>query len=172
MYQFQFALDFEDLVVFNRVYGKTSGKKIKRSLTAFTVLAADLIVIVAHCAAQSFGFHLWLMLVIATTLGIVISNAQFPTVSARATKRMQVESIGELTMTLDTDGVREQSIKCDSLYPWASLVAAYHSRGRYVLFLDPKHAIILPERALTQGDIATLKAFLEEKLHKEVKEIP
>lgn len=150
MYQFQFEYDFEDFVVFNRVYGETSGKKIKRSLTAFVVLAADLIVIVAHCIARSFGFYLWLMLVIATTLGVVMSNAQFPSVSARLTAKMQVDSIGELTMILDTGGVREQSAKCNSQYPWESIVAAYHSRGRYFLFLDPKHTIILPERALVE----------------------
>ncbi len=48
---------------------------------------------------------------------------------------------------------------------------AYHARGRYLLFVDRKHAMILPERALEQGDAAGLNAFLEDKLQRKVKEL-
>lgn len=84
-------------------------------------------------------------------------------ITAWRSHRMQLKDMGEITVTLDDAGVREQGRKGEGFYPYASFIGCFHSRGRYLLFLDKKHAVILPESAVTVGDPAALGAKLAEK---------
>lgn len=77
--------------------------------------------------------------------------------------RMQLRDMGEITVTLDDAGVREQGRKGEGFYPYSSFIGCFHSRGRYLLFLDKKHAVILPESAVAVGDPAALGVKLAEK---------
>ena len=83
--------------------------------------------------------------------------------TAWRSSRMQIKDVGEITVTLDDAGVREQSRKGEGFYPYSSFISCFHSRERYLLFLDKKHAVILPEQAITVGDPAALGAKLAEK---------
>ena len=76
-----------------------------------------------------------------------------------------------VTVTLDDAGVREQGRKGEGFYPYASFIGCFHSRGRYFLFLDKKHAVILPEAAMAVGDPAALGARLAEKFGGPIPEV-
>ena len=84
---------------------------------------------------------------------------------------MQIRDLGEVTVTLDDAGVRERSRKGESFYPYSSFISCFHSRGRYFLFVDKKHAVILPEQAIAVGDPAALGAKLSEKFGGAIPEV-
>ncbi len=174
MYQFQFEYDFQDLLVLNRVYTKASDGRRAASILArvflilsgvFIVAITALVMILAECTLRMALYFLFGLLELALAIFYYHYNAWI-------SKHLQIKNAGVWTITVDEDGVREHSAKGDNIFPWNVLEGGYHSRGRYFLFIDKKHAVILREQALTQGDPATLRAFLEEKLQKKVKEIP
>ena len=101
-------------------------------------------------------------------LGLSIFYHRF---SAWRSSRMQLKDTGEITVTLDDAGVREQGRKGEGFYPYASFIGCFHSRGRYFLFLDKKHAVILPEAAMAVGDPAGLGARLAEKFGGPIPEV-
>ena len=174
MYQFQFEYDFQDLLILNRVHIKTrAGRKVAAILLRFVLLLMGVPMVVTSAWALSLG-QCELSLIVFLLMGLlyIVFAIFYYQFCAWYSKRLQMKGTGELTVTVDEDSVREHSLKGDNTFPWNAFASGYHSRERYFLFIDPRHAVILPERALTQGDSAALKSFLEEKLHKEVKEIP
>ena len=101
-------------------------------------------------------------------LGLSVFYHRF---TAWRSHRMQLKDVGEVTVTLDDAGVREQGQKGEGFYPYSSFIGCFHSRGRYLLFLDKKHAVILPESAVAVGDPAALGAKLAEKFGGAVAEV-
>lgn len=91
--------------------------------------------------------------------------------TAWRSKRMMVEGAGELTADLEETGVRGRSQKGEDFYPYGSFIGAYHYKGRYFLFQDKKHAVLLPDAGLVEGDAAELKNFLEQKLGTAIQEL-
>lgn len=91
-----------------------------------------------------------------------------PAMLSRRSQKTSLQGAGELTVTLDETEVHCHHGKGDVRYPWSAFVDGYYCRGQYLLFLDKLHAVGLPERALVVDDPATLRAFLEEKLQKEI----
>jgi len=74
-------------------------------------------------------------------------------------------------VALEEDGLREHSLKGEGFYPWRAFIDVCRSRGSYLLFLDKKHAVILPQRIISEETILPLERFLTEKFGKEIKEI-
>lgn len=91
--------------------------------------------------------------------------------NARRSRRLQMKDTGEITVTLDDTGVREQSKKGESFWPYSSFIACVHSQDRYLLFIDKVHAIILWEEALTVGAPAALGEKLAEKFGGTIREL-
>ena len=84
---------------------------------------------------------------------------------------MLLKGMGSITVELTEEGIRGQSGKGEDHYPYSSVIGACHYGGCYFLFLDERHAILLPERALILGSPIALKPWLEEKLKKEILEL-
>lgn len=174
MYQFQFEYNFQDLLILNCVHIKTSaGRKVASILLRLVLLLMGVPMVVTSVWALAVGqCELPLIAFLFMGLLYIVLAIFYYRFGAWYSKRLQMKGTGELTVTVDEDSVREHSLKGDNTFPWSAFASGYHSRERYFLFIDPRHAVILPERALTIGDSTMLKSFLEEKLHKEVKEIP
>lgn len=171
MYQFQFEYNFKDLLTLNRVYTKARGCWSARILRTLEIVigALNLLAVVMFWNAIDAFPRLLVNLIFGLLLvGIGVFRTRL---NAWSSKRMLVKDTGVLTVTLDEDGVREHNKKGEGIYRWDALVDGYHSRERYLLFVDKKHAIVLPERALTQGDSTQLKSFIEARLGQEIKEI-
>lgn len=171
MYQFEFEHDYQDMVTLNRVYSKTYGRRWIIVLTVFGIVVG---IVRLMAAVLLIAFHsdepLWSMIVNRFLLSVLLLTGWFwwPRLNAIFSKRMLLKGAGMLTVALDEKGIYEHSAKGESQSPWSSFIGVYHCRARYLLFLDKRHAIVLPERALVAGDPATLRAFLEEKLQKEI----
>lgn len=175
MFRFQFEYNFEDLLILNRVVAKIAkpGQRIA-NLILYTILFCfglfvTLIGILGlllldHDTARSVLFLVAGLLYLA----LVLFRQR---INALHSKKLLLKGTGELTVVLDEDGVSEHSAKGEAQYPWAAFVGGYLCKERYLLFLDKRHAIILPKRALVKGDFTELNGFLAEKLGKEIREI-
>ena len=71
-----------------------------------------------------------------------------------------VKNAGSFTITLDEEGGTEQTAKGEARYPYASFISAVFHTDRWYLFLDKRHAIILPLHAMVSGAPAELESFL------------
>lgn len=173
LFQFQFVYEFEDLLILNRVVAKAY----RRWLTRITNILWPLIGVSDLLAA---GFLIYLqgkdafpVALIALVIGAFLCASPFFRyhLAAWQSRRMLVKDTGELTVVLDEDGLREHSLKGEGFYPWESFINVYRSRGSYLLFLDKKHALILPGRVIPEETVAPLERFLAEKFGTEIKEI-
>ena len=86
-------------------------------------------------------------------------------------KRGAIEGSGVTTVTLGEEKIHDKDEKMEGVYPYSSIIGAYHYQERYFLFIDKRRALILPERGLTQGDMGSLRSFLEDKIGKTVVEL-
>lgn len=174
VFRFQFEYNFEDLLALNRVAAKIA-KPYKK-------IIIGLFFTIAFCAGLFFTLGGVLLLRrdhdIAKVIPPLVIGVIYLTLvlfrqrlNALYSKRLLLKGTGELTVVLDGDGVSEHSAKGEAQYPWAAFVGGYLCRERYLLFLDKRHAAVLPKRALVEGDFAELNGFLAEKLGKEIREI-
>ncbi len=91
--------------------------------------------------------------------------------TARRLRKQRIKGVGTLTMELDENGIRDFHQMGEGLTLYSAITDAFHYRERYFLTLEKRQALLLPEQALIQGDAASLRAFLEAKLGKKIKEI-
>lgn len=169
MFQFQYEYTLEDMDALSRVTAKTYRRK--KVLIYRTVLA------VLGLAYLGMGFYLFSAnamvggILIAAGLLFAAISLFFHRGTAWRSKRMMVNGGEKVTVILEPEGVRGKSRMGEDFCPYTAVIGGYHYRERYFLFLDKRHAMLLPEKSLTQGEPAALKGFLEEKLEKEIIEI-
>lgn len=170
MYRFQFEYDFGDMLTLNRVAAKVNRRVIVTILYIVLFLCGAFVALtgVLMLLAGDMVRGILFLVIGAAYMALILFRRR---IDAWRSKRMLLKGTGELTVTLDGEGVYERSAKGEAYYPWRVFLNGCHSGGRYLLFIDKRHAAILPERALVEGDPAALKAFLEDRLQMEIKEI-
>ncbi len=171
---YQFKLDgytFQDLMALNRAMarlyrrGRTAASRTVRFFMGLLMLAMSSLVLVG-----GISIPLGIMLVVLGVVYLCLAVFHYR-LSAWHSSRLQLKDAGELTVTLDDTGVREHGRKGEGFYPYASFIGCAHSRERYFLFLDKRHAVILPEAAIAVGDPAALGAKLAEKFDGSIQEV-
>lgn len=170
MFQFQYDYTLEDMNALSRVTAKTYRRK--KVLIYRTVLAL--------LGVAYLGMGVLLLSGDSVVSGIIllVAGVLFAAIcifyhqgTAWRTKRMMVEGEGGFTVTLEEESVHGKSEKGESSYPYSAVVEVFHYKERYFLFLDKRHAVLLPERALVNGEPAKLKPWLEEKLKREIRDL-
>lgn len=170
MYQFRYDYTLEDMNALSRVTARTyRRKKVMLYRVVLTLLA--LAYLAVGGVMLSGGSILWGAILIVAGVLFAALSLFYHQGTAWRSKRMMAEDTGDFTVELEEESVRGRSEKGESAYPYSAVIGAYHYRERYFLFLDQRHAMLLPERALTQGDPASLKPFLEDKLKQEIVEL-
>ena len=170
MFRFQYEYTLEDMNALSRVSARTYRRK--KVLVYRTVLAL-LGAVYLGMGVLLFSHQSWVagtVLLIAGLLFAAIS-VFYHQGTAWRTKRMMVEGEGGFTVTLEEEGVHGKSEKGESSYPYSAVIGAYHYRERYFLFLDKRHAMLLPERALVMGDPSLLQSWLEQKLKRDIQKL-
>ena len=168
---YQFKLNgytIQDLLVLCRVTakryrrGRTLLHRTVYVLAGLALLATGVLLLLDAILQEGDSLLLGVVLLAAGLLYLGL-GIFYHRLTAWRSHRMQLRDMGEITVTLDDAGVREQGKKGEGFYPYSSFIGCFHSRGRYLLFLDKKHAVILPEQAVTVGDPAALGGKLAEK---------
>ena len=170
MYQFQYDYTLEDMNALSRVVGKTYRRKKVLLLRTVLALMGAAYLMVGGVMLAGGGLIPGLILLGTGVLFGALSLFYHQGTAWRS-KRMMVEGEGEFTVTLEKESVHGKSVKGESSYPYSAVVGAFHYRERYFLFLDKRHAMLLPERALTKGDRAGLRRKKKKKLGMEIKEL-
>jgi len=169
-FRFRYEYTLDDMNALSRVTAKTYRRKktlvyrLVCALLGVGYLALGLMMIPS-------GQKFTAVILVAAGLFFSAIAIFFHKGAAWRSKRMLVEGLGELTAELEETGIRGKSQKAGEFYPYDAIIGAYHYRGRYFLFLDKKHAVLLPETGLVEGDSAALKDFLERKLGMAVVEL-
>lgn len=170
MFQFQYEYTLEDMKILSRVTARLYNRRkvlIRRTVLGVMGLAYLFIGGILLGAGNA------LVGGILLTAGVIFASMAvfYHTGAAWRSKRMMAEGMGLMTVTLEDATLRGETGKGGASYPYDEVTEACHFRGRYFLFLDKRHAMLLPERALVQGQQAGLKPFLEKKLGKEIRDI-
>ncbi|MCI8475371.1 MAG: YcxB family protein [Oscillospiraceae bacterium] len=169
-FQFQYEYSLKDLEALSRVTGKLY-RRWKNWI--YRILLAVLTVGYLVLGILAFAGGGWIPGLILILVGVFFGAVAvlYHQGSALRSRRMLLKGMGSITVELTEEGIRGQSGKGEDHYPYSSVIGACHYGGCYFLFLDERHAILLPERAQTQGDPVALKIWLEEKLGKEIVEV-
>lgn len=169
-FQFQYEYSLKDLEALSRVTGKLY-RRWKNWI--YRILLAVLTVGYLELGVLAFAGGGWIPGLILILVGVFFGAVAvlYHQGSAWRSRRMLLKGMGSITVELTEEGIRGQSGKGEDHYPYSSVIGACYYGGCYFLFLDERHAILLPERAQTQGDPVALKIWLEEKLGKEIVEV-
>ena len=90
-------------------------------------------------------------------------------INALQSRRLLVKTAGEGTVVLSDTEFTEQTSLGTASHPYSAFLSVIRYRGRLFLFVDKRHAYILPDERMTVGDPAGVDAFLEEKCGKPVR---
>lgn len=177
-FQFYFPKGYEtrDLILLN----KTAARAFHRwwnllsrvllcGLGAVTLLGGILTLTAAGGTHEMLSASLFPMILGAAWLVLGLENFRL---SAWLSRRLQIRNAGGVTVTLDDGGVTEATQnKGSTRYEYSAFTAVFRRGTTYVLFLDRKHALLLPERVLTRGDPNALGSFLHDRLQMPVRTV-
>ncbi len=85
-------------------------------------------------------------------------------------RHRMADSHAHMTVTIHTDGVTDQTGAVTTHYGYQAFYAVCYCRNTYLLFTSRRFALVLPERFREGAGSAVLKAFLEEKTGKMIRE--
>jgi hypothetical protein len=169
-YEWNVTYTLEDMTVFNRV-----ARKVYRRVFSVVIRLAALVVGMGalFTGGMLLSIGEWFQAAQGLVLGVLllVLATSMDQLSARLSYRLLMKGTGKIRVTLDPGGLREESAKGMSTYHYSAFIGCYHCQERYLLFLDKKHGIILPQAALTAGDPAKLGEYLTQRLGKEIQEI-
>lgn len=86
-------------------------------------------------------------------------------------RRNQLSPNKRMIVTINEEGVTDQTGAITTHYEYQAFYAVCYYQDSYMLFLNRKTALILPERCREGGSSPELKHFLEEKAGKSIKYI-
>jgi hypothetical protein len=170
-YEWNVTYTLEDMTVFNRVARKVYYRRVLSAVIRLVGLVVGMLAL--FTGGMLLSAEEWFQAAQGLVLGalllvLVLFSDQL---SARLSHWLLMKGTGTIRVTLDADGLREESAKGTAAYPYSAFIGCYHCRGRYLLFLDKKHGIILSQTALAAGDPAGLGDYLTQRLGKEIQEI-
>lgn len=95
------------------------------------------------------------------TLGFLFKK--FRTMKSR---RAMLQNTGSVTITFDDCGALVQTEKGSTNYPYSSFETLVSYQDTWFVFLDDRHALILPESAMNQGVLGDFELFINGKIAK------
>ena len=170
-YQFRYTYTLEDLTVLARV-AMAAYRKWRVRIYRIIVAVLSAVYLFAGIAILRSGRRKGAGIV-AVAVGVFLGAIAlfYYQFTAHRSRRLLVEQAGEITVTLEEGGVRGVHQKGEEFHPYSAVIGIFRSKGRFFLFIDKKHAIILPEEKLTAGDPALLNFWLRQKLGQEIREL-
>ena len=165
----------QDILALNRLWTKKS--KVRRWTTPLFRLF--LLFVGASFVLSSLSWldggyvgatPVWQLVAIPLVIGLLwlFVGLFYFQISAWRSRRLMLKNVDRFKFTLDSEGVREQTNKGTAHYRYDVFVDAYDYQDRWFLFLDKRHAFILPKAALTVGEAGMFAVFWTEKTGKAV----
>ena len=86
-------------------------------------------------------------------------------------RRVAIKNTGALTVTLTEDGIGETNTMTSAVFPYSTIQEIVCYCDTYFLFVDKRHAFILPIRHFSAGTVASFEAFIGEKCGKSIRKL-
>ena len=180
--EFRFELpegySYRDMLVLCRVYRRKS--RVRRWFSRLFRLAMVLFggsMVLSALSWLDGGYvgetPLWVLVAWPLFMGtLLLALALFEDhLAAWGSRRRNLQDLGRISVCLDADGVILETKKGKDIRPYSAFTEAYACKGYWLLFVDQRHAYILPQAAMTAGDPAVFSDFLTEKTGKTIKRI-
>lgn len=168
-YQYTMRYTYDDLLALNIVSGKTYRKWRSRIVRLLCLLLGGFLLLTsALMIACGEPFSQVIFPVTVGALALLV-GIFYHRVNALQSRRMMVKTAGEGTVALSDTEFTEQTSLGTASHPYSAFLSVIRYRGRLFLFVDKRHAYILPDERMTVGDPTGVDAFLEEKCGKPVR---
>jgi len=132
----------------------------------FLFLSGLLLVIMDATVAVTTSIILMLIGILWFLLG-----AFYYRYGAWKSRKIALKDVGAITVMLDDEGIAEITEKGRASFPYNAICETVLFRSTYFLFLDKKHALILPVRCLSQGSPVAFEEFWQRKCEKRIKKL-
>ena len=116
---------------------------------------------------------LWILVACPMLIGLFLLalGLFLDRLSAWGSRRRNLQDLGRISVCLDADGVIVETKKGKDIHPYGAFTEACAYKEYWLLFLDKRHAYILPQAAMTAGSPESFPDFLTEKTGKPVKKL-
>lgn len=125
------------------------------------LIAAMLIYDACHGAKMN-----WVLLAAFLLLGLLwlYAGLFYYHRRARKSRRLALQDAGGIRIEFSGEDITGNDKKGCASYCYDAFAGAYDYCDRWFLFLDKRHALILPRTAMTEGDPEAFVRFLEKKI--------
>lgn len=167
--RFDQGYEKDDYLALQRLYQKKLQPWWKHILEVLMLLAGVIVVIdaILLLTLGSIGQGLF-----SLALGLLLAMIfLFRTrINAWASRRQAMKT-ENLTVKFSAEGITETSSTGTLTMPYSNVERIFHYRACYFLFLDKRHAHILPESHFAVGDPADFAAFIEDRTRLRVEHV-
>ena len=180
--EFRFELpegySYRDMLVLCRVYRRKS--RVRRWFSRLFRLAMVLFggsMVLSALSWLDGGYvgetPLWVLVAWPLFMGtLLLALALFEDhLAAWGSRRRNLQNAGRILVCLNEDGVTEETRTLREACPYSAVTEIYECKGYWLLFVDQRHAYILPQAAMTAGSPESFPDFLTEKTGKTIKRI-
>lgn len=170
---FLFEINYciHDLIALNRTVTRLHRRIWVIFLRTLSVIAGMVQLLVGGTLLVNRGFSAVVLVNLLLAIFLLGFSLFYFRINAWSSMRMLLKDTGTITVTLDSDGIREHSAKGEGFYPYDAIISISRCRGRYILLLDKRHGIILPDAALVSSAPEALGGFLAEHCGLPIQEI-
>jgi len=176
--EFRFLLDqgneFRELLLLNKVVVRRSSfLRIFVPLLRIILIAGGLFLLLPGCVLLFGQYDNKTAGVAAALVGLVwfLLGVFYYRYGALRSRAMTLKNIGSIILMLTQDGIQEVTQKTESRFGYDAIREVYFYRNTYFLFVDRKHALILPCSKLVLGQAEDLEKTLEERCQTTVKKL-
>lgn len=162
-YQAKCKPTYQDFVVLNQVQQRTYHRALNLFLKVLLLICSILLIFSCIMMMVLVRFEVqWLVyLLVGVFFGVL---ALFlPYFSAFSSKKISSLALEDTVITFGEERIEAENRAISSQYPYTTVIAIYHKKGRYFLRMGPRQMLILPETSFVEGDPAHFAAFIEER---------
>lgn len=167
----QSELDFPQFLALNRLAGKTYRRWWTRIFRGVGFVMGGCMLLINALMLRDSGYISGMGLGFFIGVSLLAAAAFYHYFNAWGSSRQMLKAGRASTVTMNETGLTEVTEIATVQYVYNAFFELVDYRTYYFLFLDQKHAYILPKSAFIQGNAADFPQFIEKKCEKQMKHI-
>lgn len=165
-FEVQSSLDFQQLLALNRLSGKTYRKWVSRCWRGIGGLLGSACLALSLLLWWADGFSMGILGFLLLGAVLLASSIFYHYLNAWGSSRQIIQKACQSTVRMDAEGFTEESEMATIYHRYGVFYALYAYSGYFFLFIDQKHAYILPKASFTRGNSEEFPRFIEERCGK------
>ncbi len=166
MFKFGVEYSFKDFIALNKLYAKKMKKWWRRAIEIFYIVAGIIFILIgAVMLTEEISFSWFFVIFLGIILILLMVFA--PYLGAIQTKRLLLQDEHKMEFSFEEEFFIETTDKSESKRFYNSIFSLYFYKDRYFIFLDKRHAYIIPKDFLKEINQDEFIKFISEKSEKE-----